>query len=183
MRRTVLIHANRYSGCDADADDRAGDVGIPARARRRRAASEVLGLRSRRQPGSWGVTEKLDWRRFSDCYRIALSFPDQAVVCRSNLEEATAAQRVFHSSSRGSTLAHSGCAPQSALFLFWVPRRPRGIPRLSLVLFHQRTGSSLPQSALSARLQYRPSSLVLALPLSVALSMERVLPHRRQTFL
>src|SRR5204862_7905964 len=100
MRRTVLIHANRYSGCDADADDRAGDVGIPARARRRRAASDVLGLRSRRQPGCWGVTDKLDWRCFSVCYRISIFFLVQAVVFLLNLEEATAVQGVFHRSFR-----------------------------------------------------------------------------------
>src|SRR6266404_661894 len=44
-----------------------------------------------------------------------------------------------------------------------------------MVLFHQRTGSSLSESALSARLQYGSATLVLAVPLSLAISMERLL--------
>src|SRR6266446_3546439 len=51
-----------------------------------------------------------------------------------------------------------------------------------MVLFHQRTGASLPESALSARLQYSSATLVLAVPLSLAISMERLLSRDRQTF-
>src|SRR6266404_6038814 len=44
-----------------------------------------------------------------------------------------------------------------------------------MVLFHQRTGSSLSESALSARLQYGSATLVLAVSLSLAISMELLL--------
>src|SRR5207247_371081 len=115
-------------------------------------------------------------------YRNALSAPDQAIVGCANVEAAAADRRIFDCSSRCSAVAHSGGTPQSALFLFWVSRRSGGVPRLSLVLFHQRTDPSLPQSSLSARLQYGTESLVLALPLSVAFSVERVLPCHRQVF-
>jgi len=62
-------------------------------------------------------------------------------------------------------------------------QRSGPIPRLSLVLFHQRAGSAIPQLALSSRLQYGPSAVVLAPPFSLAIPVERVLPCHRPALL
>src|SRR5256884_6847898 len=71
----------------------------------------VLGLRARRQPGSWRSAEEFDWRCFPSCNPVAISFPDQAVVCRTNVEAAASYERFFHCGFSCGAVAHSGDAP------------------------------------------------------------------------
>ena len=52
-----------------------------------------------------------------------------------------------------------------------------------MVLFHERAGAAVPQSALSARLQHRAPRLVLAVPSAVAVSLERLFSRGRQALL
>ncbi len=61
------------------------------------------------------------------------------------------------------------------LFRFHHAQRARRIPRLPVVLFHERAGAAVPEPALSARLQHRAARLVLAVPPALAVPLERVL--------
>src|ERR1700722_19451461 len=100
-----------------------------------------------------------------------------------NLEALPSAHRNSNCASDRRALAHL-CNPQEpALLCVHDAQRPRPVSRIPLVLFHQRTTTPLPQPALSARLQYRPTDLVLALPPRVALSLQRVPPGSREAFL
>src|SRR5436305_12117061 len=57
------------------------------------------------------------------------------------------------------------------------------IPRLLLVLLHQRSTFALSEHALPAGLQHGAAALVLAVSLGVALSLERLYPRSVQTLL
>ncbi len=70
---------------------------------------------------------------------------------------------------------------QSALLRPDFPQRSRRVPRLLLVLLHERAGAALLEPSLSARLQHRAAPLVLAAASGLAISVERVSSRGCQT--
>ena len=65
-------------------------------------------------------------------------------------------------------------------FVFDLKSLPGRIPRVPLVLLHQRATASLPEPALSARLRHGASPLLLAVSLDLALSVERLSSRGRK---
>src|SRR6266853_3124673 len=183
VHRTVPVHTDPNPRRHADFYHRPRHVGLPSRARRRGTSSALLGVRSRRQPRSRSVIEESNRRRFPRGRRVHLSFPHQTVFCAAHLAAAAAHQRILHRAFDCRTLAHPGDTPEPSALLARAPQWPGRIPWLPVVLLHQQATTSLPQSALSARLQYRPANLVLAFPFALAFSVERLFPSNRKTVL
>ena len=80
-------------------------------------------------------------------------------------------------------LARAGDAAQSAVLRLHDAQRARRVPRLPVVLLHQRAVAALPEPALSARLQHRAAALFLAVSPGMAISVERVFSRCSQAFL
>ena len=80
-------------------------------------------------------------------------------------------------------MARAGYVAQSPLFRLYVPFRPGAIPRIPVVLLHERTGVAVPESALSARLQHGAPPIFLAISPDLVVSLERVFPGSGEAFL
>jgi len=153
--------------------------------RRRGAAPAVLGIRSRCQPGDRASAEKPDRPRFS---RLAaggaLSFPDQAIFFWLAPGSGYVPSAVY---SLHSSLQRPGTFwPRFVIHPISLSRftAVRANTTASLVLFYQRAGPSLPQFALSSRLQYGPPARVLAAPFFSGCSRGAcVTPCHRQALL
>src|SRR5689334_7394313 len=100
----------------------------------------------------------------------AVSRADPTVVCAEDMEAAAADRRdraVF--GYRGAVACPRDPA-QSAVFRLHDAQRERVVPRIFLVLFHQRARAAISESAVSARLQHRTAAVLLVVPPVVVLS-------------
>ena len=183
LRRTLFVYAHPDSRRHADFHDYAGVVGVSARTRRGGTTSSVLGLYAGRHP-RLGTTSKEPRRACVSNRRCRdLSIPDQTILLAAHLAAIAAHQRSLHHAAHRCAVAHPGHAKKSSLLLVFSSQRAGRIPWFPLVLFHQRAAFALPESALPARLQHRPPPVVLAVSLPVAVSLERLFPRCRETFL
>src|SRR5262245_61356665 len=90
-------------------------------------------------------------------------------------EVASSAGARHYGIDRGS-MVHTRNVAESALLRFHDSQRSRPVPWIFLVLLHQRACTAVPESALSPRLQYCATPLVLALASGVVVSLECVRP-------
>ena len=160
----------------------ARDVGFSARARRGRAASPAVGPGSRGQPGDQPAAQEPDRRGVPGGCGTGLSARHTPVLRGEDLEAAASGERPGDHSADRRALARAGHAAQSAVFRLGVPERSRPIPRVPVVLLHQRAAAAVSEPALSARLQHRAARVLLALASGLAVSLERLLRRRRPGF-
>src|SRR5580658_616240 len=81
------------------------------------------------------------------------------------------------------SLVRAGNVAKPSLFRLYNARRTRAVSRFFLVLLYQRAASAFSEFALSARLQHGSASLLLAVALCMAVSLERLLPSRCEAFI
>ena len=178
LGRAVPVHARSDSGRDHHRHDRSGDVVLSSDSRGHRAPARRLergdGGRDRHRTAAQGV----DRRPLPGGGRAAVPGLHQA-------DRGARCVESFASVSRRSDRARDRCAvapardfAESAVFRSDDAQRTGRVPRLLLVLLHQRALAAVPQPPLSARLQHRSPPLLLAVPPAVAVPLERLLPRR-----
>src|SRR5665213_3573803 len=111
-----------------------------------------MGVYSSRKSRSGAAAEEPDRSRFSDWRGLNLSPSYAPTPLFEDLEAASSIQRLLDRAADRGSLARSGDAAEPTLFCLHFAQRSRGIPRISLVLFHQRAVAPVSEPALSARL-------------------------------
>src|ERR1035438_1153503 len=140
-----------------------------------------MGVADGREPRGGADSEERDCSGFSGRGGIPVPGVHAATVFAPGVAAAASVERAGYHALDRRAVARAGDAAQSAVFRFHHAQRARGISRIPVVLFHERTGPALPEFALSARLQYGAARIFLAVSFILAVSLERILSGHRET--
>src|SRR5580704_10775027 len=178
MRRFFPVYANPDTGCDADADCVPGVLGVSAGDGPGGGTSKTLGCRVSREPRRGNDAEGFDRAGDSGWRNFALPRSDEAAFLMGRVEEIALGFRCRDLSGDRRSLAHSGDVADAAVPRLHDAQRSWGVPRLFLVLLHERARLAFSESSLPARLQHRPPARILATALGVAIPVERIFSGR-----
>src|ERR1019366_2982536 len=152
----------------------AGDVEFAARARRARAAPCALGAADVGRDGDWTPAERADRGSLPYRRRRAVLELHATVAAAPDLDAIEAAFGNSALSADRRAVARAGNDSESAVSRFHDAQRAGLLPRLFLVLFHQRAPAAVSEHALPARLQHGAAALLLAVSPALAVPVERL---------
>ncbi len=150
--RTIPVHTHFNTGRDADVDDHAGIVGYGARARGRRTAPDFMGDGDLDIDRARATVEGVDRSGVSGGDGVDLSGVDEATAGEANVAEAAAVLGDPVDAGNRCAVARAGNDPQSAVFRFHDAQREGLVPRVLLVLFHERACAAVLEPTLPAGL-------------------------------
>src|SRR5712664_1290790 len=127
-----------------------------------------------RKSGHRTLAQESDWHCVSSRGRPALLVFYETTLFPQNLATAAAREWLSNRIAYRRPLACGGDAPQPSLLRLDSKERPRLVPRILVVLFHKRTAPAFSEPKIPARLQHGSAPIFLAVPLPMALSLERV---------